>query len=89
MLTGGKEPIVVRIFGADLAVLRAKAAEIEKIMAGVDGLEDEHIDISTDVPQIQVEVDLAKAAAVRPQARRRAPGRRHPGGGRGGRRHLP
>ena len=30
-------------------------------MAGVDGFEDAHTDISTDVPQIQVEVDLAKA----------------------------
>jgi CzcA family heavy metal efflux pump len=61
VISGGKEPIVVRVFGPDLHVLREKSAEIEKIMAGVDGLEDEHTDISTDVPQIQVEVDLAKA----------------------------
>jgi CzcA family heavy metal efflux pump len=61
VISGGKEPIVVRVFGEDLTVLREKAAEIEKIMGGIEGFEDEHTDISTDVPQLQVEVDLANA----------------------------
>ena len=37
----------------------------------------------------EVEVDLAKAAALRAQARRRAPGGGHADGRRGSRRHLP
>jgi Cu/Ag efflux pump CusA len=61
VISGGKEPIVVRVVGQDLRVLRDKAAEIEEIMGGVEGVEDEHTDVSTDVPQLQVEVDLAKA----------------------------
>jgi CzcA family heavy metal efflux pump len=61
VVAGAKEPIVVRIFGPDLKVLREKAAEINKIMAEIDGTADHHVDISTDVPQIEVEVDLAKA----------------------------
>src|SRR6185503_9032996 len=61
VISGGKEPIVVRVFGQNLSVLREKAAEIEEIMAGIEGVEDQHTDISTDVPQLQVEVDLAKA----------------------------
>jgi CzcA family heavy metal efflux pump len=61
VISGGKEPIVVRVFGEDLKVLREKAAEIEKIMGSIEGVQDEHTDISTDVPQLQVEVDLAKA----------------------------
>ena len=61
VISGGKEPIVVRVFGPDLQVLREKAAEIEEIMGGIEGLEDEHTDISTDVPQLQVEVNLAEA----------------------------
>src|SRR3954447_17431017 len=61
VISGGKEPIVVRVFGEDLTVLRERSAEIESIMGGIDGLEDAHTDISTDVPQIQVKVDLAKA----------------------------
>ena len=60
-ISGGKEPIVVRVIGEDLRVLRDKAAEIEEIMGAVEGVEDQHTDVSTDVPQLQVEVDLAKA----------------------------
>ena len=61
VISGGKEPIVVRVFGQNLSVLREKAAEIEEIMGSIEGVEDQHTDISTDVPQLQVEVDLAKA----------------------------
>ena len=61
VISGGKEPIVVRVFGQDLTVLREKAAEIEEIMGSIEGVEDQHTDVSTDVPQLQVEVDLAKA----------------------------
>ena len=62
VVSGGKEPIVVRVFGPDLTVLRAKAEEINHIMAGIPGAVDHHVDISSDVPQVQVEVNLAKAA---------------------------
>jgi Cu/Ag efflux pump CusA len=61
VISGGKEPIVVRVFGENLAVLREKAAEIEEIMGTIEGIQDQHTDVSTDVPQLQVEVDLAKA----------------------------
>ena len=61
VISGGKEPIVVRVFGENLSVLREKAAEIEELMGTIEGLQDQHTDISTDVPQLQVEVDLAKA----------------------------
>jgi CzcA family heavy metal efflux pump len=64
VVSGGKEPIVVRIFGPDLEVLRAKADEVNHIMAGIDGTLDHHVDISTDVPQIEVRVDLEKAGRV-------------------------
>ena len=62
VVSGGKEPIIVRVYGPDLTVLREKANEINRIMAGIQGTRDHHVDISTDVPQIQVEVDLARAA---------------------------
>jgi CzcA family heavy metal efflux pump len=61
VLTGAKSPIVVRTYGEDLGVLRAKSAEIEHILAAIPGVVDAHNDISTDVPQIQVEVNLPKA----------------------------
>src|SRR6476660_8258179 len=62
VISGGKEPIVVRVYGDDLTVLRTKAEEINKILAGIDGVVDQHVDISTDVPQLQVEVNLPAAA---------------------------
>ena len=61
VISGGKEPIVVRVYGQNLSVLREKADEIEKIMGAIEGVQDQHTDISTDVPQLQVEVNLAKA----------------------------
>ena len=62
VLTGAKEPIVVRIYGQDLNVLRAKAAEVEDRLARVQGISDDHVDLQVDTPQVQVEVDLARAA---------------------------
>ena len=38
-------------------MLREKADEIEKIMGSIEGVQDQHTDISTDVPQLQVEVE--------------------------------
>ena len=50
VISGGKEPIVVRVYGQNLTVLREKADEIEKIMGTIEGVQDQHTDISTDVP---------------------------------------
>jgi CzcA family heavy metal efflux pump len=62
VLTGSKEPVVVRVYGQDLNVIRAKAEEVRKAVAGVSGVVDDHVDLQVDVPQIEVEVNLAKAA---------------------------
>ena len=62
VLTGSKEAIVVRIYGQDLDVIRGKAEEVRKIVSGVSGVIDDHVDLQVDVPQIEVKVDLAKAA---------------------------
>jgi len=64
VVAGGSEPIVIRLFGQDLHTLGEQAATIEAILGDVDGVVNEHIDLHTDVPQIDVEVDLAKAAQV-------------------------
>lgn len=61
VLTGSSDAIVVRIYGEDLDVLRAKAAEVEAGMLKINGLIDVHVEQLVDIPQVQVEVDLAKA----------------------------
>jgi CzcA family heavy metal efflux pump len=61
VLTGSSHPIVIRIYGEDMDVLRAKAAEVEEKLAGIEGLTELHTELLVDIPQIQVEVDLARA----------------------------
>src|SRR5205814_8171632 len=61
VLTGGKEPIVVRVYGEDLKTLRAKSDQILDLVKSVPGVIDAHRDISSDVPQADVTVNLAKA----------------------------
>ena len=61
VLTGSSHPIVIRIYGEDLEVLRSKADEIEGKLAGISGLTELHTELLVDVPQIQVQVDLDKA----------------------------
>jgi CzcA family heavy metal efflux pump len=61
VLTGGKEPIVVRTYGEDLKILRAKSDQILRLVSSVPGVVDAHRDISSDVPQAEVTVNLAKA----------------------------
>jgi Cu/Ag efflux pump CusA len=55
---------VIRIYGQDLATIRDKAAEVQHKLSGIPGIVDNHTDLQVDQPQVQVEVDLAKAARV-------------------------
>jgi Cu/Ag efflux pump CusA len=61
VLTGTSEAIVVRIYGPDLQVLRDKAAEVEKVLGEIPGIVEPHADFEVDVPQMDVQVDLAAA----------------------------
>jgi CzcA family heavy metal efflux pump len=61
VLTGAGHSIVVRIFGPDLEVLRAKADEVKHAMEGIDGTVEVKAERLLDIPQIQVTVDLAAA----------------------------
>ena len=76
VLTGSSDAIVLRIYGPDLETLRAKAAEIEAILADIDGVVEEHTELQVDIPQINVRVDLEKAAVwgIKPGDVRRAAG---------------
>ena len=45
----------------DLEVLRAKAARSKQKLSEIEGLTDLHVEFLLDIPQMEVEVDLAKA----------------------------
>jgi|CXWL01.1.fsa_nt_gi CzcA family heavy metal efflux pump len=61
VLTGSPTAITVRIFGEDLAVLRAKADEVKKSMENIPGVVDLKVESLKEIAQIDVKVDLAKA----------------------------
>ena len=61
VLTGASEPVVVRIFGPDLDVLHSNALEVRKAISQIDGIDDAYVEFQEGVPQLEVEVDLAKA----------------------------
>jgi Cu/Ag efflux pump CusA len=61
VVSGGSEPIVVRLYGRDLGELRRQADEIGAELGRIEGAVNEHVDLHTDVPQLEVRVDLPKA----------------------------
>jgi CzcA family heavy metal efflux pump len=76
VLAGSSHPIVVRIFGPELDVLRAKAKEVNEALAKIPGIADLHTEPQTEIPQVQVQVDLTKAQryGLKPGDVRRAAG---------------
>jgi Cu/Ag efflux pump CusA len=61
VLTGSSDSIVVRVFGPDLDVLRAKTTEVKAAVAGIDGVVDLHVELVAEEPQLQIKADLAAA----------------------------
>jgi CzcA family heavy metal efflux pump len=72
--TGANEPLVVRIFGQDLQVLRGKAEEVRQAIGGVDGVVAPHVDVQPQEPSVEIQVDLAAAQkrGIKPGDVRRA-----------------
>jgi Cu/Ag efflux pump CusA len=61
VLTGTSDAIVVRIEGDDFNILRQKAEEVRRIVADVQHTVNERVDLQVDIPQMEVEVNLAAA----------------------------
>jgi Cu/Ag efflux pump CusA len=74
VLAGSTETFVVRIYGPDLRGIRQKGEEVEDALRGVPGIEELHMQLQSEVPQIQVQVDLDKAQryGIKPGDVRRA-----------------
>ncbi len=60
-LTGPDKDIVVRVYGHELDVLRDKAREVTSALDEVDGLANVEARLFSEEPQVEIEVDLAKA----------------------------
>src|SRR5439155_13113340 len=61
VLSGSSQTFVVRIYGPDLQVIHAKAEEVRDSLNGVPGIVDLNVQLQSQVPQIQVKVNLAAA----------------------------
>ena len=61
VLTGVHEPLVVRLYGQDLGVLRGEAEKVRGILSGVDGVVDPHVRLEPERPVIDVETNLNDA----------------------------
>ncbi len=62
LMTGSKQDIAVKIFGDDLILLSEKAAEVEKIIQTIAGVEDINVEKVTGLAQIQVEYNRDRLA---------------------------
>lgn len=61
VLKGADQDIIVRIYGADLAVLRAKAEDVKGLLSGIDGVVEGRVDLPPEEPTVEVQVNLAAA----------------------------
>ena len=61
VLTGSSDTVVIRIYGQDLHELDHKADEVRAALEGIPGIVDLKKELHMEQPQIEVEVDLAKA----------------------------
>jgi CzcA family heavy metal efflux pump len=61
VLTGSSDTVVIRIYGPDLEGLREKADEVLAALEGIEGVADLKKELHMETPQIEIEVDLAKA----------------------------
>ena len=74
VLAGAPDDIVIRIYGQDLDVLKAKADEIKDAIADVEGISDLHVDLQEKIPQIEVTTNMeaAQRYGIKPGDVRRA-----------------
>jgi cobalt-zinc-cadmium resistance protein CzcA len=62
MIAGARSDVVVKLYGDDLEILRAKAQEIERVLQSVDGSADVKAQQITGQPVLQVKIDQDQIA---------------------------
>ena len=62
LMTGSKQDIAIKIFGDDLNTLSQKAADVEKLIQPITGVQDINVEKVTGLAQIQVEYNRDRLA---------------------------
>jgi Cu/Ag efflux pump CusA len=60
-VAGVANPLTVRVFGENPAVLSRTAEDVQRALTGIEGLDRQHVDLPVRQPTLEVAVDLAKA----------------------------
>lgn len=61
VLTGVHEPLVVRVYGQNLDVLRGEAKKVQGVISGVDGVVNPRVRLEPERPVINIETNLSRA----------------------------
>src|SRR3989344_5376938 len=62
LLSGVRAQIAIKVFGPDLAILRTKAAEVNKAIQGTEGLVDLQIEQQVLIPKVKIQLMRDEAA---------------------------
>jgi cobalt-zinc-cadmium resistance protein CzcA len=62
LLSGSRQDIAIKIFGDDLNVLAAKGEEVERLISGIEGVEDINVEKVTGLDQVQIEYNRDRLA---------------------------
>jgi CzcA family heavy metal efflux pump len=60
-LSGTGESLVMRVYGEDMKIIRQKAEEVQKVLAGIAGVADAKVQYPEEMPTLEIEVNLDKA----------------------------
>jgi Cu/Ag efflux pump CusA len=64
ILSGSSDAVVVRLYGQDLDILRAKGEEVRTLFGGIEGVANPHVSALIEEPNVEIKVDLASAQEV-------------------------
>ncbi len=60
-LTGTGKSLVVRVYGENMNMIRNKAEEVQKLLAGTDGIVNAKVQYPPEMPTLEIEVDVERA----------------------------
>ena len=64
LISGVRSDVAVKVFGDDLEVLNAKAAEIGRVLETVPGASEVKVEQTTGLPMLQIQIDRERAARL-------------------------
>ncbi|NBW40393.1 efflux RND transporter permease subunit [bacterium] len=64
LVSGVRSQLAIKIFGADLAELRALAEEVRRLASSVEGVVDLYVEQQVLVPQVHIRIDREQAALL-------------------------